>query len=154
MRACGDRERLCADAQCSHAGRCSLAASLLSDDEAPPAAALARNAAPQIALRGAAEVVVEMGVSYTKCTADTPVGAPCDPGCSARDPEDGELSARVLACSPDGVRNQWTRRGVRGCNVSTAVPGTYAIRYEVRDSNGAAAHVIRQLRVLPACGCV
>jgi hypothetical protein len=69
--------RLCADAQCSHAGRCSLAATLR-DDEVPPAAALARNAAPQIALRGAAEVVVEMGVSCTKCTADTPVGAGID----------------------------------------------------------------------------
>jgi hypothetical protein len=47
---------------------------------------------------------------YAVCTASSPLSAVCDRGAAAADAEDGNLEARVLACSPDATRYRWAVR--------------------------------------------
>ncbi|MCC6798181.1 MAG: DUF5011 domain-containing protein [Candidatus Hydrogenedentes bacterium] len=56
-----------------------------------------------------------------------------DPGATAFDPIAGNLTARI----------------VRSSNVNTAIPGSYAVSYDVIDDAGNAAHKTRTVRVLP-----
>eukprot|EP00959_Pyramimonas_sp_CCMP1952_P310470 6497680-Pyramimonas_sp.AAC.1 len=60
----------------------------------------------------------------------------CDRGATARDTVDGDLTRRVLACSPDGKTNRFSERGVKGCGINTSVPGVYTIVFEVFNSAG------------------
>jgi hypothetical protein len=67
---------------------------------------------PTITLNGSATVTITVGDSFT------------DPGATASDPEDGNISADIV---------------VGGDTVDTATAGTYVITYNVADSDGNAA---------------
>ncbi|MCX6875445.1 MAG: DUF5011 domain-containing protein [Verrucomicrobia bacterium] len=75
---------------------------------------------PTITLNGGIHVEVPFLASYT------------EPGYSATDPEDGDLTAQV----------------VRSGEVDTAVPGDYSVRYSVVDAAGNKAVEIRTVRVV------
>jgi MYXO-CTERM domain-containing protein len=79
------------------------------------------NGSPVITLNGSAFVRLTVGDSYT------------DPGATASDPEDGDLTADIV---------------VGGNTVNTSSAGTYVITYDVTDSAGNAAdQVIRTVDV-------
>jgi hypothetical protein len=81
---------------------------------------------PTITLNGAATININVGDSFT------------DPGATASDPEDGDLTATIV---------------VGGDPVNTAAAGTYVITYNVTDSDGnAAPEVIRTVIVSSATG--
>ena len=80
--------------------------------------------APTIALNGNASVSITVGDSFT------------DPGATASDPEDGDITADIV---------------VGGDAVNTSVAGTYVITYNVTDSDGnAAPEVTRTVTVRAA----
>lgn len=47
------------------------------------------------------------GTSYTACAAGArpTLAKPCEPGCSADDQQDGNLTSKVVACPSAGCRN-------------------------------------------------
>lgn len=78
---------------------------------------------PVITLLGATTMAVEPGIAFS------------DPGATATDAEDGDISANIV---------------VSGDSVNTAVPGTYTLSYNVADSAGnAAVEVTRTVTVNP-----
>lgn len=79
---------------------------------------------PTISLTGGSSVTLEVGQSYT------------DPGFTATDLIDGNVNSRV------------TTEGT----VDTSTPGTYIIRYTVRDASGNPTVVTRQVDVVVAAG--
>eukprot|EP00959_Pyramimonas_sp_CCMP1952_P414329 8681030-Pyramimonas_sp.AAC.1 len=97
------------------------------EEAAPP------NTPPELRLVGPAVVEVEQFASYTRCTEFSKLSDVCDRGATATDAEEGDLTARVLACTPDGVRNRFAKRGVAACGVDTASPGTYNVTFFVAD---------------------
>ena len=79
------------------------------------------NAAPTLTLNGDAELTLELGSSFT------------DPGATASDVQDGDLSASVV---------------VGGDILNTNVHGTFVITYDVADSDGnAAGQIVRTVHV-------
>jgi hypothetical protein len=70
------------------------------------------NDAPQVRLAGQSTISIERGAVYT------------DPGASAEDPEDGDISGSIV---------------IGGDTVDTNAEGTYLITYNVTDSEGLAA---------------
>ena len=79
------------------------------------------NEPPVITLNGSASVSLTVGDTFT------------DPGATASDPEDGDISDRIV---------------VGGDSVDTSVAGTYVITYNVTDSDGnSAAEVTRTVEV-------
>jgi len=145
---CGLGERLCASSQtCSAGGVCSG----LADSMASVEKVIVVNQPPSLQLVGPARVEVMQFEPYAVCTPSSPLSAVCDRGATATDAEDGNLQARVLACSPDGARNRWDVKGVSGCGVNTTVAGNYVIVYSVYDSVGAAAYVNRTVTVRGLC---
>ncbi|KAK3252906.1 hypothetical protein CYMTET_37812 [Cymbomonas tetramitiformis] len=89
---------------------------------------------------------------YTVCPADgEEIGQICDPGVSAIDALDGDISAHTLACSPDGLTIRLAVRGVSGCGVDTSVPGLYPVTFSVTNSAGLTASDFRNVTVTPGC---
>ncbi len=81
---------------------------------------LGDTAAPTITLRGEASMTLIVGNAYT------------DPGATARDALDGDVSSRIVVTNP----------------VDTAVIGTYTVTYNATDVSGnAAAPVTRSVRI-------
>ena len=78
------------------------------------------NAPPTIALIGDALLELSQGTTYT------------EPGVSATDPEDGDLTDQVVI---DG-------------QVNASVPGVYTLRYSVSDQQGLSATVTRAVQVI------
>ncbi|KAK3260700.1 hypothetical protein CYMTET_30357, partial [Cymbomonas tetramitiformis] len=106
-----------------------------------------------LTLRGDSDVEIPLGTTYTACPAEGPrAGEVCDPGASATDDLDGDLTGRVLACSPDGQSNRFAVRGVGGCAVQGDVPGVYNITFSVANSAGTVASATRSVSVTASCG--
>src|SRR5690606_25122671 len=82
--------------------------------------------APTLRLNGVADVTLRVGDTYT------------DPGATAVDAEDGDVSSRIEVTNP----------------VDTAVIGTYEVVYEATDESGnrAAVPLSRVVRVAAAEG--
>jgi hypothetical protein len=81
------------------------------------------NHAPVITLSGSASVSIPIGTVYT------------DPGATAQDTEDGNITANIV---------------VGGSSVNHNIPGDYQITYNIRDSSGASATAVtRTVTVTP-----
>lgn len=89
---CAGLEFSCLDLRCSIAELCLSAAGGLQIPE---------NRAPRLTLQDGqlAKVRVQTGSAYERCGEGG--GAGCEGGVLALDPEEGDLSGRVLACPPD-----------------------------------------------------
>eukprot|EP00976_Prorocentrum_cordatum_P037773 767371-Prorocentrum_minimum.AAC.6 len=135
----------CLDGTCTVGGVCGGLV-LAGEVQAP-----APNQPPVLTLRGPKHMVVNMGAGYAKCTAFSRLDDACDRGASAIDPEEGDLDHRVLACSPDGIRFRFSRRGVTNCGVDTRRAGVYNVTFRVQDSLGAVAYAVRYVTVKASC---
>lgn len=93
---CGLIEFSCTDLRCSLAELC---LSVGGELQVPV------NLAPRLLLPQGqiAQVTLQAGSVYGRCSEDVAAGASlhCESGVQAMDPEDGDLTARVLACPPD-----------------------------------------------------
>jgi hypothetical protein len=109
------------------------------------------NEPPVMQLIGAAQVEVMQGESYIKCPATARLADVCDRGVTAVDPEEGDLTSMVKACSPDGRTGIFQNKGLQSCAINTLIPGVYPIVFEVADSKGLTVNVTRTLTVKSAC---
>ncbi len=86
-----------------------------------------RDIGPTLTLLGANPMTVTLGTAFT------------DPGATARDPEEGDITARIVVTG----------------TVNTSTLGAYTLTYNVSDSqNHAATPVSRVVNVVPQTGCV
>ncbi|KAK3249783.1 hypothetical protein CYMTET_40800 [Cymbomonas tetramitiformis] len=107
---------------------------------------------PNIELIGPAAISVPQGEPYAACPVEHAVlSLTCDRGAAATDDVDGDLTDRVVACSPDGVANRFANLGLSGCSIDTNLPGTHAIVFTVTNSVGLNSCVTRNLTVIAAC---
>ncbi|KAK3250934.1 hypothetical protein CYMTET_39709 [Cymbomonas tetramitiformis] len=106
---------------------------------------------PVLTLQGPAMISVPRGQAYAACPADPPLDLVCDRGAEASDVLDGELSALVLACSPDNVVNRFVKKGLTGCGIDPDIPGKYVVVFTVTNSAGLSATVTRNVTVLATC---
>ena len=83
-----------------------------------------------VGVSGMTQVYVDEGEVYQACTPSTPLAAVCDKGAVATDPADGDLTANVFACSPNG-RHKFASSGVQACNIHPNVPGVHPITFTV-----------------------
>ncbi len=83
------------------------------------------NTPPTITLIGIDPITLTVGDTFT------------DPGATANDLEDGDLTSQIVVSG----------------TVNTAVAGTYVLVYTVTDSDGASASVTRDVIVVPAGAC-
>lgn len=111
---CAEGEFVCDSGLCSVNSLCGSLEVGAEEEEQEPTP-------PVLTMVGAKLVIVEMGYKYVKCTAKSPAGAICDRGATAVDEADGDVTDRVLACSPDGVTGRWSTRGVTRCESGEAV---------------------------------
>ncbi|KAK3233701.1 hypothetical protein CYMTET_56024 [Cymbomonas tetramitiformis] len=148
-------ERLCAyvegSPECSTADLClSTSSALAASGE--DASATAPPAPPALELIGPGELEVAEGAgAYAACPEQYDRSLVCDRGAAAHDALDGDLSARVLACSPDGVTQRFSSKGVAGCAIDTSAPGVYTVEFSVENSAGLTARAFRNVTVVPAC---
>lgn len=84
---------VCSNLQCASNGLCLSGTTLPLPTNAPPVMRFASGAA---AARGVAR-----GQRYVSCNQEPRPAALCEEGPTAHDPEDGDLTARVLACPPE-----------------------------------------------------
>ncbi|KAK3288012.1 hypothetical protein CYMTET_4499, partial [Cymbomonas tetramitiformis] len=145
-------ERVCgyveSAAECSTAGLClsSSAASGESEPASPPPRP------PVLELIGPSAVEVAEGAgAYAACPEQYDRSLVCDRGAAAHDALDGDLSARVLACSLDGVTQRFSSQGVTGCAIDTNTPGVYTVEFFVENSAGRSARAYRNVTVAAAC---
>ncbi|KAK3233264.1 hypothetical protein CYMTET_56422 [Cymbomonas tetramitiformis] len=133
---------------CSHAGLCTTFDLLGADgDTTAP-----EPEAPSIHLLGPATVEVQQFATYAACVEGvTLMTEVCDRGAEASDALDGDLTARVLACSPDGLVNRFANVGVRGCAVDTSTPGVYTVTFSVANSASLLSSVERNVTVIATC---
>jgi hypothetical protein len=81
-----------------------------------------------------------------------PLSAICDRGATAEDAVDGVITSRITACTTDGTNNKVANRGLRGCDLNTAVPGVYNISFIVYNSGGLASEQLnRTVTVTVTC---
>ncbi|KAK3270208.1 hypothetical protein CYMTET_21381 [Cymbomonas tetramitiformis] len=133
---------------CSHAGLCTTFDLLGTDgDTTEP-----EHEPPSIHLLGPATVEVQQFAIYAACVEGiTLMTEVCDRGAEASDALDGDLTARVLACSPDGLVNRFANVGVRGCAVDTSTPGVYTVTFSVANSASLVSSVERNVTVIATC---
>jgi hypothetical protein len=165
---CAPSEVLCADrVSCSQAGVC--LEDLQQKAAGGPDALLqepAVDAAPNITLLGAPVLKAVVGVRqhsvYARCAFGQQPTAEvlCEPGAAAMDAEDGNLTARVLACPPASCMDrgcpghEFASKGLSGClNTSAPVGATFAVPFVVLDGAQPpqSASVTRTVTVLPPC---
>lgn len=102
---------------------------------------------PPSTMQGPKLVVITEGRIYAACGKNARLSDVCDHGAVAVDAEDGVMDEFVTACSPDGMRFKFSKKGLQGCNLDTSVPGLYNITFLVIDSAGSNASAIRQVKV-------
>ncbi|KAK3237339.1 hypothetical protein CYMTET_52578, partial [Cymbomonas tetramitiformis] len=147
----GADERMCATATngsvtCSAGGLCTTLD--LESEEEPAAPA----EPPVLQLLGPGAVTVAQGEVYAACPAEgRRLDLVCDQGAAAIDLLDRDLTARVLACSPDGITAQFANAGVSVCGVDTHTPGVYAVNFSVSNSLGLVGVASRHVTVTTAC---
>ncbi|KAK3243702.1 hypothetical protein CYMTET_46660 [Cymbomonas tetramitiformis] len=148
-------ERTCSTGSANSGATCSasgLCENVQFESGANRDAEVVSGTAPRLLLRGPAAVEISVGTVYGACPGEgAAVGEVCDPGAWASDDRDGDLTERILACSPDGSSNRFTRRGVAGCSVLTDIPGVYFIVFTVTSSTGGVATAVRNVTVTAAC---
>ncbi|KAK3237662.1 hypothetical protein CYMTET_52282 [Cymbomonas tetramitiformis] len=145
-------ERVCHVDEASRAVTCSesgLCVSLQLEEEevvVPPDA-------PVLELAGPSAIEIpEGGEPYAVCPeGGERLGQVCDKGATATDALDGDLTARILACSPDGASMRLDTKGVSACGVDTDVPGVYLVTFSVSNSAGLSAYATRNVTITPAC---
>ncbi|KAK3274903.1 hypothetical protein CYMTET_16937 [Cymbomonas tetramitiformis] len=126
-----------------------LCSSFITEDEEEPDEP---ETAPNIELIGPAAISVPQGEPYAACPVEHAVlSLTCDRGAAVTDDVDGDLTDRVVACSPDGVANRFANLGLSGCSIDTNLPGTHAIVFTVTNSVGLNSCVTRNLTVIAAC---
>ncbi len=96
-------------------------------------------------------VTLAQGANYGGCPSPRPLSLVCDLGATGADSIEGDLTARVEACSTATVHYYFADVGLRGCGLSTAVGGTFYIVFSVANSLGLYANVSRTIRVLSSC---
>ncbi|KAG2442746.1 hypothetical protein HXX76_002828 [Chlamydomonas incerta] len=144
----------------STAAAASAYVSPLGGANAPPQLQL--RAYPPAVLEGQA-VAVRRGTAYRRCTAGKvpTTQLPCEPGATAWDPEDGNITQLVALCPPaDCAPSQCRAHAVAAkqpadCGVDTTtapVGATLRLRLAVFDSAGAVAAAERVIRVVSPCG--
>ncbi|KAK3266543.1 hypothetical protein CYMTET_24838 [Cymbomonas tetramitiformis] len=145
---CPTGETLCRDQiSCSEAGTC------LQDLESAQVEEVVGNTPPAIALVTSeyllAVVEIRQHSEYTACTPGAPSNhdTTCEEGATASDEEDGDLTARVLACPPSSclasgcAGHEFATKGVAACLDTSAEVGTvFEIEFLVFDSNVPAAN--------------
>ncbi|KAK3280793.1 hypothetical protein CYMTET_11384 [Cymbomonas tetramitiformis] len=136
-----DGEQRCAESTLA----CPLGTTKENDYSAQP------NTPPQMTLMGVQEVSVLQHRAYTRCSQGALLTEVCDHGATAVDAEDGNLDARVLACSPDNASYPFVEVGIQPCEVDTTVAGRYEVVFSVTDSSGAYASAVRTVIVEPSC---
>ncbi|KAK3239186.1 hypothetical protein CYMTET_50871 [Cymbomonas tetramitiformis] len=143
---CARGEALCQDdVACSESGVCLGELGGVSTDfqtvDAPPTLTLVETAA------AGSVVAVKQGHSYLPCATSELAeseGEVCDPGVTATDPEDGDLTAAVLACPPQSCLtggsgncqgHEYAVKGLQGClNTSAAVGSLIEVEFLVFDN--------------------
>ncbi|KAK3268689.1 hypothetical protein CYMTET_22821 [Cymbomonas tetramitiformis] len=143
--ACPAGEALCADmVTCSERGVCLGGLGESAVDEEPAAV----DAVPNVTLRTSlavpsAFVDVKQHGTYMACAVGEEEQADvlCEPGATAHDDEDGDLTSKVLACPPESCLStgcpghEWASKGLQGClNTSADVGTVFDIRFVVYDS--------------------
>lgn len=133
------------------------------------------NKPPVLTLQGPQAVTISVGTAYDVCPSGADLSVPCERGGTATDPEDGNLTPKILACAPGGGRapspaNYLARGGLFACLfgliASSAqagqpspvteggiwlAPGVFRLNFSVVDSAGLAAAAVRTLTVTPVC---
>lgn len=166
---------------CGPGGQCSvdgLCAAISPPLLASALAAAAVNSPPVIKLLGPpGAAMIAAGNKYESCPPGTVRSFNCEWGAEATDAEDGNLSPRILACSPPLApgatpkpASLFATSGIFACyfaiNSAAAfankpipvsadgvfvIPGTYPLNFSVTDSAGQTAAVQRLLIVTPNC---
>ena len=126
---CPADRRLCSTAAASPQWYCSTDADICIDPNADRAAAAKPPSV--ITLQGAAEVSVYVGDTYVACSNAVPLGTVCDRGAVARDPVEGDLSQRIMACKQSYTFLEF---GVSACSIDTSRAGTHQLKFWVEDS--------------------
>eukprot|EP00892_Ulva_mutabilis_P001791 jgi/Ulvmu1/11612/UM008_0013.1 len=154
---CGMTEFSCMDLRCSLAELCLSAAGPLQ---------LPVNHAPRLWLPEGqlAQVSVQAGREYGRCAADggAGVGVQCEAGVAAVDPEEGDLTARVLACPPESCLplgcpgHEFESKGLQGCGIDSvgAPAGTsWLLPFVVFDKHRPAeqASLVKTVTLLAPC---
>ena len=87
---------------------------------------------------------------YVPCTPDLPKSVICEPGVTASDPEEGDITRFVKACGQNFARN-----GLAGCAIDHMTPSTepYEVSFEACDSAGICVTRRREVYVKPCCEC-
>ncbi|KAK3289237.1 hypothetical protein CYMTET_3328 [Cymbomonas tetramitiformis] len=87
-----------------------------------------------------AYVDVRQHDAYTACPDDETHSMLCEPGATAIDDEDGDLTSTVLVCPPDSCLSvgcpghTWATKGMQGCiNTSSPVGTIFSVRFVVFD---------------------
>ncbi|GLI62029.1 hypothetical protein VaNZ11_004606, partial [Volvox africanus] len=155
---CPTNETYCIDADnlpaCTSNGICGNAMATTSNSITNTTTNTITTNPPKLILVGTSVIQIQQGAQYDRCTALMPQVQPCDPGAVASDARDGILSMQVQVC---GTPLRATRAGqilmplLLACNVSTAVPGNYAITFSVMNSANSSVSVSRTLVVQPVC---
>ncbi|KAK3287307.1 hypothetical protein CYMTET_5175 [Cymbomonas tetramitiformis] len=127
----------------------SLCTNLAIETEEEPAAPAEP---PALQLVGPGAVAMAQGEVYAACpTEGRRLDLVCDQGATAIDPLDGDLTARVLACSPDGASARFVNVGVSVCGIDTHNPGMYNLTFSVSNSLGLTSTATRYVTVTAAC---
>ena len=142
---CVDGEATCDDGSCPVGGYCITSAPTAVTVAAEPEE-IPVDEPPTITLVG--DEIVEIDASgYAKCAEGLTVSALCDRGATAIDSTDGDLTPFVMAC---GLNFQ--KEGLAGCEINGAESaGMYEITFDVTDSAGHRARVMRKVLLLVEC---
>lgn len=158
--ACIAPEVLCSDNKCSTGGFCFDGTPTQQEANSPPEISFIRGQLQS--------VYVPRGVPYMFCNATsedastTLLGALCEAGPTASDPEDGDITHRVLACPPalclqrGCPGHELQGKGLAGCGVDTvnAPVGTvFNITFTVFDTHrpSSSASIFRLVHVMSPC---
>lgn len=113
--------------------------------------------------------LVPQGYGYHRCNTtaagdpEVPLNRrPCEPGASALDFEDGDVTAKVLVCPPAVCMNGGSCEGHRfvekydlqmmcGINTNAPVGTTYSLRFVIFDSTMERSEVVRTVQIISRC---
>ena len=116
---------------------------------------------PIIELLGPSLVFLAQGADYFACTAASPPKEVCDRGALAYSTAEGDLTHKVLACSPPDLQLKELRsedhlfdsHGIAPCGIDTTIPGNWSITFTVQSRQNplVVANVTRSLIIPSSC---